>query len=163
MNSLTDKSILVIDDDAGMLRALDRVLRAEGATVTCANWAGDAMEILNRREKRIDLVITDLRMPFVNGLTVVYAIHVIFPKLPVIVLTAFATPEVTAACHDEGAVALLEKPLDSEELINAVRAALNLESPVFGSEPEPGRESEGRSHSRKLKATTDASPEMKNK
>ena len=84
MKKLHNKSILIIDDDAGMLRALDKVLTGEGATVTCADCAADAMEILTARQKRMDLVITDLRMPFVTGLTVLYAIHEIFPALPVL-------------------------------------------------------------------------------
>lgn len=128
MKSINGKSILVIDDDPGMLRALNKVLSGEGATVSCANWAGDGIDILTKREKQIDLVITDLRMPFVTGMTVVYAIHEILPRLPVIVLTAFANPEVRAACREQGAAAFLEKPLDSQELIAAVRSALGAEA-----------------------------------
>ncbi len=122
--SISGKSILVIDDDPGMLRALSKVLSGEGATVTCANWAGDGFDILTKRDKQIDLVITDLRMPFLNGITVVYAIHELFPTLPVIVLTAFATREARAACLDQGAVAFLEKPIESPELVAAVKKAL---------------------------------------
>ena len=78
-NNIRNKSVLVVDDDARMLRALDKVLTGEGAVVTCAEWAGDAIDILTERRKRIDLVITDLRMPFVSGLTAVFAIHKIHP------------------------------------------------------------------------------------
>lgn len=123
MKKLRNKSILVIDDDAGMLRALDKVLTGEGAAVSCADFAGDAVEILTQRQKKIDLVITDLRMPFVNGLTVVYAIREVFPALPVIVLTAFGSPDVKAECLQQGAAAVLEKPLDTSELLAAIEAA----------------------------------------
>jgi len=118
--NIRNKSVLVVDDDARMLRALDRVLTGEGAVVTCAEWAGDAIDILTERRKRIDLVITDLRMPFVSGLTAVYAIHKIHPKLPVIVLTAFGGPDVKAECFRQGAAAFLEKPLDTPQLLNVV-------------------------------------------
>lgn len=111
---------MIIDDDAGMLRALEKVLIGEGASVTSASWAGDAVEILTKRDKNYDLVITDLRMPFVTGLTVVYAVHKIYPRLPVVVLTAFASPDVKAECYRQGAVAFLEKPLDSSDLLAAV-------------------------------------------
>lgn len=121
MQNIRDKSILVIDDDARMLRALDKVLTSEGAVVTTASWAGDAVEILTRHEKKFDLVITDLRMPFVTGLTVVYAVHKIYPRLPVIVQTAFGSPDVKAECFRQGAAAFLEKPLNSTELLEAVQ------------------------------------------
>ncbi len=120
MKKLHDKSVLIVDDDSGMLRALDKVLTGEGAAVTRAQWAGDAMDILIERQKCFDLVITDLRMPFVTGLTVVYAIHKIMPDLPVIVLTAFGSPDVEAECVRQGAVALLEKPLDSSQLLDVI-------------------------------------------
>ena len=132
MKSLAGKFIVVIDDDPGMLRALHRVLGGEGATVTTADWAVDAVEILTKREQTIDLVITDLRMPFVTGLTVVNAVREIFPKTPVIVLTAFGDPEARAACREMGAAAFLEKPLDSDALIQAVREALGLNAPTRG-------------------------------
>ena len=120
MKKLQDKFILVVDDDKRMLRALERVLAGEGATVTVAQWVGDALDSLTARQKRVDLVITDLRMPFVSGLTAVYAIHEMFPALPVIVLTAFGSPDVKAECLRQGAAAFLEKPLNSSELLKMI-------------------------------------------
>jgi DNA-binding NtrC family response regulator len=118
---LNDKSILIVDDDQRMLRALDKVLTGEGASVTAAQWAGDALDFLTARQTRIDLVITDLRMPFVSGITVVYAIHEIFPALPIIVLTAFGSPDVEAECLRQGAAAFLEKPLNTSELLEVIK------------------------------------------
>ena len=124
MARLQDKSILVVDDDASMLRSLNKVLRNEGAAVTCADWAGEAIEVLTRRRSRTDLVITDLRMPFLTGTTLLYAIHEIFPLLPVIVLTAFGSPEVKAVCREQGAAAFLEKPLDTAHLLEVIQRVL---------------------------------------
>jgi DNA-binding NtrC family response regulator len=118
--NIRNKSILVVDDDARMLHALEKVLTGHGADVTRSEWAGDAIDILNGRQKKIDLVITDLRMPFVSGLTVVYAIHKIHPQLPVIVLTAFGSPDVEAECIRQGAAAFLEKPLDTTHLLEEI-------------------------------------------
>jgi DNA-binding NtrC family response regulator len=120
MKTISGKSVLVVDDDARMLQALDKVLSGEGATVTRAEWAGDALDILMARQKRIDLVITDLQMPFVSGLTAVFAIHKINPKLPVMVLTAFGSADVKAECIRQGAVAFLEKPLDTPHLLDEI-------------------------------------------
>jgi DNA-binding NtrC family response regulator len=132
---LANKSILVVDDDAAMLRALERVLEGEGASVACAAEAEEAVEILTRRQKSIDLVITDLRMPFVNGMTLLYAIHEIFPALPVIVLTAFGSPEVKNECLRQGAAEFLEKPLDTAQLLGAIRHAVGPRRPPMVNTP----------------------------
>jgi two-component system, NtrC family, response regulator PilR len=128
MKKLRKKSILIIDDDAGMLCALDKVLTGEGAEVTCAAWAGDAVETLTSRQKKFDLVITDLRMPMLTGITVVYAIHQALPELPVIVLTAYASPPVKAECLAQGAAAFLEKPLDTPQLVSAIEGVFAAQS-----------------------------------
>ena len=65
-------------------------------------------------------------MPFVSGLTVVYAIHKIYPDLPIIVLTAFGSPDVKAECLRQGAAAFLEKPLNTAELLAADRKSFCL-------------------------------------
>jgi two-component system response regulator HydG len=129
MKELRDKSALIVDDDPGILRALDKVLSREGAAVACAACAADAVEILTGRKKRIDLVITDLRMPFVTGITVLYAIHEIFPALPVIVLTAFGSADVKAECLRQGAAAFLEKPLDTPQLLTAITGVFMSQQP----------------------------------
>jgi DNA-binding NtrC family response regulator len=120
MQTLRNKSILIIDDDAGMRRALDKVLTGEGAVVTCANCVGGGVAILIGRQTGIDLVITDLRMPPASGLGALQAIRQFLPALPVIVLTAFGTPDIRAECLRLGASAFLEKPLDTPQLLNII-------------------------------------------
>jgi DNA-binding NtrC family response regulator len=128
MKTLRDKSVLIVDDDQRMLRALNKVLTGEGASVTTAQWAGDALDFLNLRNSKVDLVITDLRMPFVTGITVVFAIHQMLPALPIIVLTAFGSPAVKAECLRQGAAAFLEKPLDTAKLMAAIWDVLSDDS-----------------------------------
>lgn len=125
MKTIQNKSILIVDDDPGMLRALDKVLSGEGALVTSAEWGGDAVEILNRSRNQIDLVITDLRMPLVTGISLLRAMHSSFPSIPVIVLTAFGSPEAKAAGHELGAAVILEKPLDSARLLAVIGEVLD--------------------------------------
>ncbi len=137
MKNIRNKSVLIIDDDTRMLRALEKVLAGEGCEVTSAAWVGDAMEILAERKDHFDLVITDLRMPFITGITGVFAIHKILPDLPVIVLTAFGSPDVKAECFRQGAKAFLEKPLDTPHLLEVIES-------IFAS-PEAGLDlSEGK-------------------
>jgi DNA-binding NtrC family response regulator len=124
MKGIRNKSILIVDDDIGMLRALEKVLTGEGAIVTSAARPGEAVETLSNRRKHIDLVITDLRMPLVTGEMLVDALHRNRPAVPVIVLTAFSSPDVKALCYEHGAVAVLEKPMDSTQLLAAIENAL---------------------------------------
>ncbi|HUA65005.1 MAG TPA: response regulator [Alphaproteobacteria bacterium] len=121
---LNEKSILVVDDDERMLRALDKVLTGEGATVMCSSWAGSAIGVVAEKKIEVDLVIIDLCMPFISGLTTVHALHNYCPRLPIIVLTAYGSPTVKAECLREGAAAFLEKPLDSSVLIDAIAGVL---------------------------------------
>ena len=120
MKSILNKSILVVDDDTRWLRVLDKVLTGEGAVVFRAQWAGDVIEILTERKLQFDLLITDLRMPFVTGLMLVCSVRKMFPTLPIIVLTAFGSPNVKAECLREGAAAFLEKPLDTAGLLAVI-------------------------------------------
>ena len=120
MESILNKNILVVDDDERMLRALNKVLSSEGAVIATAKSAEDAIEILIRREKRTNLVITDLRMPLVSGMTLAYAVHLMFPGIPVIVFTAFGNPELRDECIRQGAVDFLEKNLSAAQLLGAI-------------------------------------------
>lgn len=113
-----------MDDDTRMLKALDRVLVEEGASVICAELAMDAFQILAKRPAEFNLLITDLRMPFVRGERIVQVVHEILPKLPILVLTAYGGPEAEAECMRQGAVALLEKPLDASRLLEVASKIL---------------------------------------
>lgn len=123
-HALLNKAVLVIDDDTDLLRALKKVLSAAGADVTCTEWAGDALDIMTKRQTPIDLVITDLRMPLVTGMTVVYSIHRMFPAVPVVVLTAFGSTELRDICLREGAADFLEKPMDTPQLLAALERVI---------------------------------------
>ena len=116
MNNINEKAILIIDDDAAMLRALSKVLSGEGAVVASASWAGEVMERLADNQGHFDLVITDLRMPILNGKSILGAVKAALPAVPVIVITAYGSPEVEAECLAKGAAAFLEKPLDTPRL-----------------------------------------------
>lgn len=133
MKSINGKRILIIDDDAAMLRALNKVLSGEGAIVTSASWAGEAMERLTDKLDRFDLIITDLRMPILGGQTILGAVRVALPHVPVIIMTAFGTPEIQAQCLQRGAAAFLEKPLDTPQLLGVIERVFSLSKPISAS------------------------------
>ena len=127
MDELHDKSVLVVDDDPGMLRAMSKVLAGEGMQVTGVSDPVAVVKKLADSEKRFDVVITDLRMPVFSGRGVL-ALASALPELPVIILTAFGEPDVEAQALRLGAFAFLEKPVAAAQLIEVVKRAL-LRSP----------------------------------
>ena len=127
MDELHDKSVLVVDDDPGMLRAMSKVLAGEGMQVTGVSDPVAVVRKLADSEKRFDVVITDLRMPVFSGRGVL-ALASALPELPVIILTAFGEPDVEAQALRLGAFAFLEKPVAAAQLIEVVKRAL-LRSP----------------------------------
>jgi DNA-binding NtrC family response regulator len=118
------KSILVVDDDEAMLRAIERVLRGEGYQVSSARWVDEALEHLANRQVKFDLVITDMRMPMVSGRGILEAVRIALPRVPVIIVTAFGNPDLKRECLDRGAAAFLEKPLDTAQLLAAIESVL---------------------------------------
>jgi DNA-binding NtrC family response regulator len=126
MKGILNKKILIVDDDERFLRALGKTLRGEGAMVTATQWAVDAIDILARPEK-MDLVITDLRMPVVNGGMLLHSIRLISADLPIVVLTAFGSPETKAEALRQGATLFLEKNLTTAALLAAIEKAIELQ------------------------------------
>jgi DNA-binding NtrC family response regulator len=123
MKDLRNKSVLIVDDDPGMLRAMTKVLTNQGMQVTGVSDPTAVVTKLAEAGKRFDLVITDLRMPTFSGRGVL-ALASALPELPVIIITAFGGPDVEAQALKLGAFAFLEKPVAAAELIDVVKRAL---------------------------------------
>jgi CheY-like chemotaxis protein len=114
------RSILLIDDDPAFLRWLDAQLRQEGFRVCSVSNGALAMDVLKR--ERIHLVITDMRMPFVDGYDVIYLLKELYPETPIVLTTGNPVNErVRRALQFEG-VALLAKPLAPAALREAIVA-----------------------------------------
>ena len=128
MENLRNKSVLVVDDDPGMLRAMMKVLAKEGMQVTGLSDPTAVVTTLAESELRFDLVITDLRMPTFSWRGVL-ALASAFPKLSVIIITAFGGPLVEAQALQLGAFAFLEKPVAAADLVDVVKRAIEA-SPI---------------------------------
>jgi DNA-binding NtrC family response regulator len=123
MKDFRNKSVLIVDDDSAMLRAMTKVLANEGMRVTGLSDPTAVVTKLAEFETRFDLVITDLRMPTFSGRGVL-ALASALSELPVIIITAFGGPDVEAQALQLGAFAFLEKPVAAAELIDVVKRAL---------------------------------------
>jgi len=115
-------SILVVDDAPHTLEVLERNLSAEGYRVFTAPGVAEAISILE--STRLDLVITDLKMPKVSGLDLVRHVRENLKDVGVMMITGYATIEGAVEAVQSGAEAYLSKPFTDEELLSAVRQTL---------------------------------------
>jgi len=115
--------ILVVDDDQGIREFLEIMLKGEGYRVTTASDAGKA---LNRCKKEaFDLIITDLKMPKMDGIGFLREIKAISPETLVILITAYASGETAVNAMKEGAYDYIEKDFAIEDMKRIVRNALS--------------------------------------
>ena len=122
---VTTASILVVDDDVELRKALTKVLQLEGYDAVGQPDAASALNYLGSNQKKFDLVITDVSMPGMKGTALLTALKAAFPDLPVIIITAFGDWDMYAVALREGAYEFLNKPLDRAELLDCVRRALS--------------------------------------
>jgi two-component system response regulator AtoC len=116
--------ILIVDDDPHFLRVLARILSGENFLVASAGGAGDALELI--KSAHFDLVISDLRMPECDGLSLLEALRHGGNKVPVIILTAYGEVDTYLAAMNAGAAEYLNKPIQSDELLRIVRSCLRV-------------------------------------
>ena len=114
--------ILVVDDDQGMREFLEIMLSREGYRISTA---GDAGKALSRcRKETFDLIITDLKMPKMDGICFLKEVKELSPETMVILITAYASGETAVTAMKEGAYDYIEKDFAIEDLKRIVRNAL---------------------------------------
>ncbi|MBI2309220.1 MAG: sigma 54-interacting transcriptional regulator [Rhodocyclales bacterium] len=116
--------VLVVDDDADLLRLLSMRLRANGYRVTAVDSAEAALARV--AIERPDLVLSDVRLPGRDGLALFDELRQRHPALPVILLTAHGTIPDAVAATARGVFGYLTKPFDSQALLEKIRVALSL-------------------------------------
>jgi two-component system response regulator GlrR len=116
--------VLLVDDDPDLLKLISLRLSSAGYTVRTANSGEAALGAMS--VGRPAAVITDLKMPGIDGLALFEAIHRQHPTLPVIILTAHATIPDAVVATQRGVFGFLTKPFDSQELLQKVAEAVKL-------------------------------------
>ncbi|KPJ98910.1 MAG: Fis family transcriptional regulator [Desulfobacterales bacterium SG8_35] len=115
-------TILVVDDEPNYLVVLSELLKDEGFEVLTAQRGEEAFRIAE--EADLDLVITDMRMPGMDGVELLRAIKSYNANLPVIMITAFGEVEKAVIAMKAGAYNYLVKPFNNEELLVNIRKAI---------------------------------------
>ncbi len=107
--------ILIVDDDRSMAKTLADIFRSKGYLARPANSAKEALKKIEKG--KIDCVLSDIRMPEVSGVELCRAIKEKNPELPVVLMTAYSDDRLLKESLEEGALAVLPKPLDIHALL----------------------------------------------
>jgi two-component system NtrC family response regulator len=118
------ETILIIDDEKNYLLVLEALLADAGYEVITSSSASKALEIVSNHD--LDLVITDMRMPGLDGIEFLSQLRGRHPDLPVIMMTAYATVEKAVKAMKRGAFDYITKPFENEELILTIRKAIEM-------------------------------------
>jgi CheY-like chemotaxis protein len=122
------KTLLLVDDELENLRSLGEILNRFGYTVIAKPDAPSALAAV-REGAHVDLVITDYRMPGMDGLEFIIQLKQMLPDVPVIMLTAYGAVETYLKSLSLGVFEYVNKPVRAKELGGIVKAALESGSP----------------------------------
>jgi DNA-binding NtrC family response regulator len=117
-----EMKILVVDDDAIVIKSCRRILEAEGFEVTSVPSADEALEKIKYYE--FDLLLIDVKMPKHDGIFLMREIKKNWPDIPIIVMSGYPTPETIADVLKLGATQFIPKPFRPDELVKSVRQVI---------------------------------------
>ncbi len=115
-------TVLVVDDEKNYLIVLEALLASEGYEIITADNPEKALRFI--RESDLDLVITDMKMPGISGMTILDEAKKVNPDIPIIIMTAFGTIEMAVEAMKKDAYDYIEKPFKNEALKLTVKKAL---------------------------------------
>jgi two-component system response regulator PilR (NtrC family) len=115
-------NLLIVDDEQGMRQLLSHVFGRAGHTVRAAESGGQALGFL--RQEPVELIISDVKMPDMNGIELLRRVREFLPEVSVVMMTAFATVETAREAFKLGADDFIQKPFDVDELKLIVEKAL---------------------------------------
>jgi two-component system NtrC family response regulator len=116
-------TILVVDDESNYLTVMEALLGEAGYEVFTAQGGLEALKIAGGSE--LDLVLTDMKMPKMNGIELLDEVRRLYPDLPVILMTAYGTVEKAVTAMKKGAFDYILKPFKNEEILVTIAKALD--------------------------------------
>ncbi len=111
--------ILVVDDDAIVIKSCRRILEAEGFEVTTVPSADEALEKIKSYD--FDLVVMDVKMPKHDGMFLMREFKKHWPDIPIIVMSGYPTPETIADVLRLGAIQFIPKPFRPDEFMKSIK------------------------------------------
>lgn len=117
------KRVLVVDDEDMPRQTITRMLEAGGFSVVTAASGAEAIELLARNGDTIDIVLSDVQMPGMNGIDLSYHIREQFPSMPVAIVSGDVS-DLERSVIGRSDVPFIKKPFHAESLYSAVREAI---------------------------------------
>jgi DNA-binding NtrC family response regulator len=121
---MAGERILVVEDEEGMREFLNILLAKEGYDVTTCECGADAIEKF--KEQNFHLVVTDIKMPGIDGIEVLTRIKEVEPTVPVIIMTGYASMETAIEAVNKGAYSYLRKQTSNDEIKQIVKKAIEM-------------------------------------
>ncbi len=117
------EKILIVDDEPDMLKLLSMILREKTSyEITTTNNPMEAIELA--KQGGFDLVISDLKMPGLDGMDIIDAVKKVDEDIPVIIITAFASVESASEAIQKGGFDFITKPFRKEQILFTIDKAL---------------------------------------
>jgi DNA-binding NtrC family response regulator len=126
------KQILLVEDDESILEPLKYVLEKEGYVVRTATNGKDALEIMSSSTHNIDVILSDIRMPLVDGYSLVKELKEAGNSTPIILMTAFGTIQTAVDAMRNGVYDFLTKPIKINDLKATLAKALEFSQILLG-------------------------------
>ena len=123
-------TVLLVDDQEGVRALLRRELSGRGHQVLEAADGAEALHLVRRRNGAVDVIVSDVVMPSMNGPELATHIGVEFPDVPVILMSAFTPAGVARVGLSERLVPVLQKPFEPSQLAELVALALQHSAPA---------------------------------
>jgi two-component system response regulator HydG len=128
LNNLAKQTVLIVDDQESIRLALSRMLSKEGYEVLLADEGEEALVIL--REKKVNVLLSDLKMPKMDGLQLLKASKLVKPEVEVILITAHGTIEKAVGAMKDGAYDFITKPFKKIVIANMIKKAMEKQALV---------------------------------
>jgi len=122
------KKVLVVDDDQGMLLSLKEGLSKYDETFSILTAEDGISAVDELKNTTISLVVTDLKMPRMDGFSLLSHIMEHYPEIPVIIITGYSTPEMERLAREGGAIGYIAKPFMNDDLAKRIITTLRKEA-----------------------------------
>jgi len=123
MNLKPYGSVLVVDDDPDVLQFTSLLLEKHGYSALPCSSSEAAMDVL--KDKKVDVVLTDIVMPEVSGIELLEKMHTLYPETPVILMTGYADMDKAIEAIKKGAFDFITKPYKADYFVHSIERAVN--------------------------------------
>jgi len=118
------QQVFIVDDESSVRGAVSEALDQEGFEVTCFAEACDCLEHLSAQN--CDLLITDVKMPEMDGIELTKKARSVIPWLPVLIVTGYGDVPIAISAMKAGATDFIQKPLERQSLLASVKSAIEI-------------------------------------